>query len=225
MPSETLDFAQLRRAMVDNQLRTFSITERNVLAQMEIVPREAFLPAELAAIAYSDAALTVHGRRMLSPMVFARMVQTAGIKRSDRILDVAGAAGYSAAVLAGLGDEVVALEVEPALTEAANAGFRAAGVANARAVTGPLEAGFAAGAPFDVIVVNGLIEVEPSALLAQLAEGGRLVAVVRQPGDQAGRAGRVTLFEKNGALVGGREVFDAAASLLPGFGRAPAFAF
>jgi len=225
MSSETHDFAQLRRAMVDNQLRTFSITDRDVLAQMGRVQRELFVPADLTGIAYSDSALRIGDRRMLTPMTLARMAQAAAIKPGDRILDVGGAQGFSAAVLAGLGAEVVALEASEALSAAATAALKAAGVSNARAVTGPLDAGYAAAAPYDVIFVNGLIENEPKTLIAQLGEGGRLVAIVRRPGDAAGRTGRATLFEKKGSIVGSRDVFDAAAAVLPGFAPAPAFAF
>ncbi len=229
MTSDAPDFAQLRRNMVDNQLRTFSITDRTVLDAMQNVPREKFVPADKASIAYSDQALMIGsgqgGRRLLTPMVLARMAQAAEISRSDRILDVGGGAGYSAAVLARLGGEVVALEVDEALVREAGANLTRAGVTNAKAVCGPLEAGFAAGAPYDVIFVNGMIEVQPEALLAQLKANGRLVAIRKSPGDTTGRAGRAVVIEKSGASLGEREVFDASAPVLPGLRAAPAFAF
>lgn len=229
MASDMPDFAQLRRNMVDNQLRTFSITDRKVLEAMLAVPRELFLPAALVPIAYSDAALDIAAgqgfRRMLTPMTLARMAQAAEISPGDRILDVGGAAGYSAAVLSRLGGEVVALEVDEALVRSAAANLARAGVAHARAVGGPLEAGFAAGAPYDVIFINGMLEIEPEALLRQLGPKGRLVAIRRPTGDPTGRAGKAIVLEKGGQSIGERDIFDATAPILPGFQAAPAFAF
>jgi protein-L-isoaspartate(D-aspartate) O-methyltransferase len=229
MPTETLDFAQLRRNMVDNQLRTYSITDRTVLDAMGTVQRELFVPAEKMAVAYSDLPLEIRSgksiRRMLSPMVLARMAQAAEISRTDRILDVGGAAGCSAALLARLGAEVIALESDDALVRDATANLARAGVSNARAVSGPLEAGFAAAAPYDVIFVNGKVEVAPEVLLGQLTAKGRLVAIRPLPGEQTGRAGRAVVFQKTGSTLGEREVFDAAAQILPGFQVAAAFAF
>ena len=229
MSAVSANFAQLRRAMVDNQVRPFSVTDRAVLARMLETPREIFLPAELLAIAYSDLALEVslgtEHRRMLSAMVLARMIQTAAIQPSDRILDVGGGLGYSAAVMAGLGAEVTALETGEAMTRTAAVNFARAGLANCRAVNGPLEAGFAAGAPYNVIFLNGLIETAPEALLAQLADGGRLLAIRTPANDPAGRSGRAVRFEKTGNAIGAKEIFDASAPVLPGFRAVAAFAF
>ncbi len=225
---ERTGYAVLRRAMVDNQLRTFNITDRSVLDRMQSVPRENFLPPEQAAIAYSDRALTLtegnESRRMLAPMILARMIQAAAISPADRILDVGGAAGYSAAVLAGLGAEVVALESDLAMTRKAEANLKNAGIRNVRAVCGPLEAGLAEAGPFDVIIVNGMIETVPDRLLAQLADGGRLVAVRRTSNDPTGRAGKAVQYEKSGQAVGVKEIFDTSAPVLPGFQAARSFA-
>lgn len=229
MSAESSDFAQLRRAMVDNQLRTFNVMDRAVLARMLSVPREQFVPGDKSAIAYSDTAIEVNAgsarRRMLPPMILARMIQTAAIDAGDRVLDVGGATGYSAAVLAGLGAEVVAVETDEALSRAATANLAKAAVSNVRAVSGPLEAGFAAGAPYDVIIVNGMIEKAPAALLGQLADGGRLIAIRRVANDPTGRAGKAVKYEKSGQAIGAKEVFDASADILQGFRAEPAFAF
>ena len=143
----TLDFARMRRMMVDGQIRTFDITDSALLDRMDHVPREKFLPAEQAALAYSDARLVLKAgavsRPLLTPMTLARMVQALRLRPGDRVLDVAGANGYSAAVVAGLAGSVVALESEPAFSAAARAIFAEAGVANVTVATGPLAAGWA----------------------------------------------------------------------------------
>lgn len=227
--SDAPDFDQLRRNMVDNQLRTFSVTDHAVLAAMLAVRREDFTPADRRAICYSDAPIRVRGdalmRTMLQPMVLARMIQNAAIQRGDRVLDVAGACGYSAAVLAQLAGEVIALESDEALAREAGANLARAGLANARAVCGPLDLGFAAAAPYDVILVNGMIERDPDVLLSQLGPRGRLLAIRRLPGDPTGRAGKVVAFENFGESPGVRTVFDASAPILPEFRREAAFSF
>ena len=111
------DYAALRRTMVERQVRTFDVTDKAVIARMFEVPREKFLPESLATLAYSDVALdlpTSGGppRRLLAPLVFARMLQASKVGPQDRVLDIGGATGYSAAVLAGLALSVVALESE-----------------------------------------------------------------------------------------------------------------
>ncbi len=228
-PPERTSWAALRQAMVDNQLRTFSITDRAILDRMQSVPREMFIPSNQAAIAYSDRALVITdggaSRPMLPPMILGRMIQAARILPTDRILDVGGATGYSAAVLAGLGAEVVALECEASLTGKAAANLKISGIKNARAVTGPLAAGLAEAAPFDVIVVNGMIETVPDLLLAQLADGGRLVAIRRIQHDPTGRAGKAVQYERSGQAIGVKEIFDASAGVLPGFEAVTSFAF
>ncbi len=228
MSAEILDFDLMRTAMVDNQLRTFSVTDRRVLACMLGVPRHLFVQDATAAIAYSDRALEVIAgsrRKMLPPMFLARMLQSAGIGAGDRVLDVGGAAGYSAAVAAGLGAGVIALEASEDLVKAANLNFQRAGILNARAVAGLLEAGFAAGAPYDVIIINGMIETVPETLLDQLADKGRLLAIRRQADDPTGRAGKAVRYLRSGQAIGMSGIFDATAPVLPGFASIPAFAF
>jgi protein-L-isoaspartate(D-aspartate) O-methyltransferase len=193
---------------------------------MDHVPREKFLPAEQAALAYSDARLVLKAgavsRPLLTPMTLARMVQALRLRPGDRVLDVAGANGYSAAVVAGLAGSVVALESEPAFSAAARAIFAEAGVANVTVATGPLAAGWAAQAPFDAIFVNGAVMTGLEPLLAQLNEPGRLVCVQTQGVRGSGRA---AIYEKRGGEVGSRELFSCEAECLPDFVEPPRFAF
>src|SRR5262249_33037967 len=157
-------------------------------------------------------------RRLLKPMVLAKMVQAAAVKESDRVLDVGCATGYSSALLARLARSVVALEEDASLSRRAQENL--GGASNVRVVTGPLTQGWPANAPYDVILVNGAVELVPPALSSQLGSGGRLVAVV-------GRAptGRAMVYRSVAGALSGWPVFDAAAPLLPGFSVPPAFVF
>jgi protein-L-isoaspartate(D-aspartate) O-methyltransferase len=218
-----VDFAQARRTMVDSQVRPSDVTDLRLIAAMLDVPREQFVPAARRAIAYLDMDVPVDGqggRALLNPMVLAKLLAAAGVAEGDRVLDVGCATGYSTAVLAKLAGHVVALEDDVALARIAGETLAASGVANVSVVSGPLHDGWQREAPYDVIVVEGASEVVPSALLAQLKDGGRLVGVIG-----SGPMGKATLYRASGSSVTGHTLFDAAAPLLPGFARPAAFVF
>jgi protein-L-isoaspartate(D-aspartate) O-methyltransferase len=190
------------------------------------IPREAFVPASLKPLAYLDDDIQVKAanggvpRFLMEPAPFARLLQLAEIVSTDSILDVGASVGYSTAVLAGLGARVIALESDAELVAAARGNLAALSVDNAKLVTGPLELGSASEGPFDVIVVEGSIEVMPSALLGQLREGGRLVAVIGY-----GRSGMATLYTRNDGQIGRRAAFNADVRPLPGFQKPRTFVF
>lgn len=217
-----IDFAAARRMMVDGQVRTADVTDLALLAAMDEVPRERFVPAARAELSYLDLDLPAAegrtGRRLLKPMVLAKLIQAAEIAPTDRVLDVGCASGYSSALLAKLAGAVVALDEERGLTAAAAAALRPFG--NVEVVTGPLPAGWPAGAPYDAIVMQGATEVAPDALLRQLKDAGRLVCVFG-----AGPQRKAMLYRNTEGEVSGRPVFDATAALLPGFERTPGFVF
>jgi protein-L-isoaspartate(D-aspartate) O-methyltransferase len=215
------DFAQARRMMVEGQIRTNDVTELNLLAAFDEVPRERFVPERWRPIAYLDRDVPVIGTRcLLKPMVLAKLIQAAEVGEGDRVLDVGCATGYSSAILSKLARLVVALEEDDAVVASAARTLAAVGAGNVRAVIGKLINGWPAEAPYDVILLNGSTEVAPQALLDQLAGGGRLVAVV-------GRApiGRGTVYRRSGSHVSAHTEFDAVAPLLPGFSKPPAFVF
>lgn len=217
-----MDYATARHNMVENQLRPNRVTDMAVCEAMLDLPRELFVPKQLRGIAYVDEDVEVAaGRWLMEPMVFARLLQAAEIKPSDVILDIGCGTGYSAGVLAKLGSTVVAVENDPELANRASGLLSELGLHNAAVVTGPLAEGYAAQAPYDVIVFDGAVCEIPKAVLSQLAEGGRLVAVVT---GEAG-LGKATLVTRAGDSFGHRIVFDAGTPLLPGFTRQPAFVF
>ncbi len=218
------DFATARRMMVDGQVRTADVTDHRLIAAMMETPRERFVPQRKADIAYLDLDLPVGEgaapRRLLKPMVLAKLIQAAEIAEADRVLDVGCATGYSSAVLARIARSVVALEEDAALARQAAEAFAAADLSNVRLVIGPLAAGAPGDAPFDAIVMQGATEVAPRGLLGQLRDGGRLVCV-----EGAGPGAKAMLYRRGGDSYSGRPIFDASAALLPGFAREMAFVF
>jgi len=222
-----IDYAKVRRMMVDNQLRTYDISDLGVLSAMNEVPREIFAPADMAMLAYSDRPLVIargeegETRHFLAPMVFARMLQNLDLREGERILIIAGALGYEAAVAAQLGARVSIVEPDPALAEKTRENLDEAGVTDITIIDKPFDADFGVAEGFDAILVNAAIAKRPESLLAQLRDGGRLVAVM---GD-GGRTSRVTLFVRSGEVVGDRPVFDAAAQPLRAFREDPGFVF
>ena len=222
----TVDFQELRVKMVDGQVRTTDVTDSSVLDAMLTVPREAFVPAGRRDVAYIDENIELDvsqdaaRRFLMEPSPFARLVQLAKVKTGDVVLDVGCATGYSSAVLSRIAGSVVALESDPLLAAQARETLAEQGCNNVSVVEGPLAGGHAARAPYDVILINGAVDELSPALFDQLADGGRLVAVIGQ-----GNAGRATLHVKEGGVMSARHAFDASVKLLDEFRREPAFEF
>jgi protein-L-isoaspartate(D-aspartate) O-methyltransferase len=218
-----MDYARARRTMVDNQVRPADVTDQRIIAALLEVARERFVAPSRRAIAYLDIDLPAaegSPRVMLKPIVFGKLLQAAGIGETDRVLDVGCATGYSAAVLGKLAASVVALEEDEALARAATSNLAALGAANVSVANAPLIAGSPQGGPYDVILLEGRSEVAPEALIAQLKEGGRLLAVIG-----SGPMGKATIYRKAGKHATALPLFDAAAPVLPGFVKPPQFVF
>jgi protein-L-isoaspartate(D-aspartate) O-methyltransferase len=215
------DYLAQRLNMVESQVRVNDVTDVRVQDAMREVPRERFVPTARQATAYADAPLeAVRGRFLMEPRTFAKMLQLAEVAPTDNVLDVGSLTGYSSAILARIAARVTALESDADLVRVAAETLPAVGAANVTVVQGDLAEGHKAKAPYDVIFVNGAIEVRPAALLAQLAEGGRLVAVVK-----SGAQGHATVFLKDKGQIGSRAGFDADAQILPGFREKVGFVF
>jgi protein-L-isoaspartate(D-aspartate) O-methyltransferase len=221
-----MDYAAARRTMVDSQVRTSDVTNYALIDAMLAIPRERFVPDKLAPLAYIDRDLPLDGegrnasRWLMKPMVLARLVQAADPHPQDRVLVVACGTGYSAAVLGRLAATVVALEDDDALAERARLSTSEVGSANVTVVTGPLDRGWPASGPYQVILIDGGVETIPEALFEGLAPGGRLVTVVSD-----GPAGKAMYFRPVNGENGGRPLFDATLPVLPAFKRTPAFVF
>jgi protein-L-isoaspartate(D-aspartate) O-methyltransferase len=211
------NFDQMRKAMVASQLRTTGVSDARVVHAMGTVAREAFVPADKAALAYLDIALPIApGRALNPPMVTGRLLTEAQVQSGDKVLLVGAAGGYTAAVLAALGAHVVALESDAAL-QAIGAAAVPAGV---ESVLGDLAAGHAAGAPYALIVIDGAVDHIPAALVDQLADGGRLVGALIENG-----VIRLVTGVRVGQGFGTRSFADADAAPLPGFAVPAAFRF
>jgi protein-L-isoaspartate(D-aspartate) O-methyltransferase len=226
------DFAELRRTMVDCQIRTFGVTDHALIARFLQVPREKFVPAQLCALAYSDLTLKItrvesggERRRLLAPMVLARLVQEAEVKSVDKVLDIASGTGYSTAIFAGLAKDVTALEADPELQAMIESNLAAIGLDGVPVFAGALSDGVAERAPFDLIFVNGAVESHLDRLFGQLCEGGRIITLSRAASDPDRRACHAIRFEKIAGQISSRRLFEAAAPLLSAFREEPHFVF
>ncbi len=214
------DYATARANMVESQLRTNKVTDPAVLDAFHTLPRELFVPEAHRSIAYIDDDLPLgHGRWLMEPMVLARLVQAADILPTDAAMEVGGGTGYGAAVLART---VIALEDQPELAALARTALRAADISNASVIEGPLREGYPSRAPFDVILLGGAVPSIPGGLTEQLAEGGRLIGVIKTG---AGVPGQAVLCRRDAGVVSKRVLFDAAIYPLPAFAAEPAFVF
>jgi protein-L-isoaspartate(D-aspartate) O-methyltransferase len=208
------DYSAARAAMVDSQLRPQGVSDPAVLLAMATVHRERFLPDQSRPLAYVDRAVAVGPGRFLSaPAVLGQLLTQMAPERGQRALVVGAGMGYSAALLAAMGLEVVAVESAPELAGKA----RELGIA---IVEGPLEAGHREGGPYDQILLDGAVELIPDGLIAQLADGGRLGTALVDRG-----VTRLIVGRKSGDAFGYLSIGDAGVPALPGFTRAKAFTF
>jgi protein-L-isoaspartate(D-aspartate) O-methyltransferase len=219
-----IDFALARTNMVESQVRSSDVTDRRIIRAMQVVPREAFVPERVKPLAYMDEAVPLsppggRGRVLMAPRTFARLLQLATPGEADTVLVIGSSTGYSLAVIAGLVGHVVALEEDQGLLEAAVA-LASEPAGKIARLNGPLKDGVPGEAPFDVIFVEGGVEEVPAALLDQLKDGGRLVAVLVEGG-----VGKASIWRRSGASFDHTRAFDAGAAVLPGFARAPQFVF
>ena len=211
------DFASQRKTMVDNQIRTVDVTDHAVIDAFGAVGREAFVPEEMRSLAYIDRHVQIApGRFVMQPAPLAKLIQLAAPQPGEKVMVVGGGTGYAAAIVAELGASVVMVEENADLAARAEAALAGRAV---KVVRGALTAGCAAEGPYDLVVFDGSVETVPAAFLAQVAEGGRIVAV-----EGAGQTGRATVTVKSSGTVSSRFAFNLPAMPLPGFARAREFA-
>jgi protein-L-isoaspartate(D-aspartate) O-methyltransferase len=219
-----VDFEQLRRNMVDSQIRTNDVTDLRLLDAILSVPRELFVPENRQELAYTDedVEITATGnkRYVMKPVPLARLIQLADVRPGDNVLEVGCGTAYASAIMSRVATNIVALDDDAALSDLAKQALTNSGCGNVVTVTGPIAKGFAASAPYDVVFVNGAVDEVPAALFDQLKEDGRLVAV-----EGYGNAGVAKLYMKHDGHVAGRKVFNAAVKPLPGLRKEPGFVF
>lgn len=212
------DFSAARRAMVDCQLRPQGVTGSALLAAIASIPRERFVPPQAVALAYADCSvLLANGLAMSAPAVTARLIDALAPERGERVLVIGAGAGYDSALFAAMGLEVTALEVAGLAGPVGSAAKPDTGV---NMVTGPLAEGWAKGAPYDLILLDGAVEEIPQALVDQLREGGRIGAALVDRGPA-----RLVVGRRSGARLGLRSIGDAEVPRLPGFGKRLSFVF
>jgi len=209
------NYEQMRRAMVASQLRTTAVNDPRVVAAMGQVARERFVPAAQASLAYLDKTLPIiNGRGMASPMVVGRLLTEARVKPTDNALVIGAGSGYSAAVLAELAANVIALEQDKALVG------NALLPANVSRASGPLAKGWVKGALYDLILFDGAVEQIPPAIIEQLVDGGRIATPIVENG-----VARLAIGRKAGFGFGLLSFADADAPVLPGFAVEKGFSF
>lgn len=218
------DFAQARTNMVDCQIHTSGVVNSDILNVFEELPREIFLPQERSALAYCDEDIVIGGRLyMMEPMVHARLLEEAGIKKDDVVLDIGCASGYSTAVLSTLASTVLAVEEDEGLLNAAESVWNSVGANNVVPIKGSLAEGNPDNAPYDVIFINGAVGEIPLNIVSQLRPQGRLFCIVKPLGEKIGKATMVQHLGED--RISAHVLFDAATPYLTGFEPKPGFKF
>jgi protein-L-isoaspartate(D-aspartate) O-methyltransferase len=215
-------FADARKCMVDSQIRPNRVSDPRILSAMRRLPRERFLPAKVASLAYADEDVPLgNGRFMLEPMVLAKLLQAADLRDNERVLIVGAGTGYAAAVLAACGCRVTALEEDSSLLAIARSVLPAE-APRVNLVSGSLAAGWPTQAPYDLILIEGAVPQIPVALAAQAhQETGRILAAIHAEGHVT----QAVIAEATAFGLGISPLFDCATPPLPSLRKAPVFAF
>ena len=177
------DFASEREAMVERQLRRRGITEPDILDAFRAVPREAFVSDRHAHLAYGDHPLPIEANQTISqPYIVALMIQAAGIRRGDKVLEIGAGSGYAAAVISRIAGRVIGIERQHDLVEVARERLKRLGFDNVEIVEGDGTKGCRDHAPFDAILAAASGSHVPRPLVEQLAPDGCIVMPVGEPG-------------------------------------------
>ena len=219
------DYAAARDHMVDSQVRPNKVIDPRIIRAMRRLPRERFLPPASACRAYADEDVPLPGgRAMIEPMVIARLVQLLKLREHETALVVAAGSGYGAALLDACGAKVTALEDDQGLLALARRALPAI-APGVSLVEGPVGAGWPAGAPYDVILIEGAVQRVPDILAAQLRAGGRVAAVVAQPGGPGSGVLAEAVHVGDEVRLRAQSFFECACPALPQLAPRPAFTF
>jgi protein-L-isoaspartate(D-aspartate) O-methyltransferase len=176
-----MNIEQARFNMIEQQIRPWNVLDQDVLDLLHVVKREQFVPAAYQNLAFADVEIPLPGgEAMLAPKFEARILQEVGVKKHETVLEIGTGSGYMAALLAHRAAKVTTVEINPETAELAKKNLANAGIHNVTVEVGNGAQGWEKGAPYDVIVISGALEVLPEAILKQVKVGGRIAAIVGQ---------------------------------------------
>jgi protein-L-isoaspartate(D-aspartate) O-methyltransferase len=209
---EAFDIA--RTNMVKNQILPSNITNTAFIDVIMELPKHIFIPENKQGISYIDSSLTVGaGRYILSPMIFAKMIEALNIKGDESVLDIACGTGYSSAIIANLCKKVVSVESNADLASKAHLNLNRLGISNVIIISNSLAGGHEEGGPYDIIIINGAVKEVPNSLFDQLTDNGRLVTII----SKAPHSGSIVIYTKSAGAISAREVFDVTISIIEDF--------
>ena len=217
-----MDFSTARRTMVDCQILPNNVTDQRIIDAMMELPREMFVPSTKRSVAYIDNSLALgFGRFLIEPMITARLMQMLELKSTDVALSIGAGTGYNVAILGRIVETVVAIEKLSSLAKLATKNLSELGIDNVAIIEGPLAGGAPKQSPYNIIFFDGAISEIPTAISNQLAENGRLIAMIKKPGGIC----QAYLMSRNHGNISGRNIFEASTPLLPGFEQKSIFSF
>lgn len=217
-----MDFIIARQNMVRNQITANRVTNPLIINAMAEVPREEFVPSKWRHVAYMDDTIYLDDERsMMEPVALARILQAASIGAGDVVLTIGAGSGYAASIIAHLASVVVALESDTTLAGKATRILANQSIDTVAVVEGALADGYPSQAPYDVIILEGMIDTLPTSLTDQLADGGRLIAVF----STTTSIGRAILFTRNKGKLKQQDLFDIDIPFLPDFKTKMTFVF
>jgi protein-L-isoaspartate(D-aspartate) O-methyltransferase len=217
-----MDFTLARRTMVDCQILPNNVTDQRIIDAMMELPREMFVPSAKRSVAYVDETLALgFGRFLVEPMVVARLMQMLELKSTDVALAIGAGTGYNIAILGRIVETVVAIEQVSSLAQNASKNLSELGIDNVAIIDGRLAVGAPKQSPYDIIFFDGAISEVPVAISDQLAEEGRLIAMIKKTDGIC----QAHLMTRNHGVISSRNIFEASTPLLPGFEQTMTFSF
>ena len=218
-----MQFATLRKSMVDSQIRPNKVIDEQVIEAFSTVPRELFVSRQMQELAYIDEDIHLSGGRfIIEAMVMARMIQALNLIPSDNVMCIGAGTGYGAAIMSSLAASVIAIETRTQMVEKAQQIVAGLEIGNVAVVKSRLQDGYPSEAPYQGIIIEGGVEHVPKALFDQLSDGGHLVSVLRP---QSLNVGEATLWHKCNGHVTSKALFAAQVPVLDEFKLKPKFTF